>query len=73
MARVESVIEHRKLIRLIYQALSQLPAIYRVAFVLYDLEELSASDAGDIAGVDPAAIRQRVHRARLMLRDIWAV
>lgn len=66
--RVEELIERRQRMRLIHEALARLPEIYRVAFVLYDLEELSASEAAKIAGVDPAAIRQRVHRARLMLR-----
>ena len=66
--RVEETVERRELMRLIQDALARMPAIYRVAFVLYDLEELSATDAAEIAGVDPAALRQRVHRARLMLR-----
>ena len=66
--RIEERIERRQLMNLVHEALTRIPDIYRMAFVLYDLEELSASEAAEIAGVDPAAIRQRVHRARLMLR-----
>ncbi|MGK2856904.1 MAG: sigma factor-like helix-turn-helix DNA-binding protein, partial [Thermoanaerobaculia bacterium] len=40
----------------------------REAFVLRDLEELPTADVAEALGLEPAAVRQRVHRARLMLR-----
>jgi RNA polymerase sigma-70 factor (ECF subfamily) len=49
-------------------ALDRLPDLYRSAFVLRDLEELSTADVAQVLGIEPAAVRQRVHRARLMLR-----
>jgi len=49
-------------------AIERLPEANRVAFVLRDLEEMSTSDVADMLGIEPAAVRQRVHRARLMLR-----
>ena len=48
--------------------LARLPDAYRDAFVLRDLEELSTEDVAQTLGIAPAAVRQRVHRARLMLR-----
>ena len=42
------------------------------AFVLRDLEGLGTSDVARILGVEPATVRQRVHRARLMLRGYLA-
>jgi len=48
--------------------IARLPDGYRDAFVLRDLEELSTEDVARILGIAPAAVRQRVHRARLMLR-----
>ena len=48
--------------------IAQLPDHYRDAFVLRDLEEMSTADVARILGIEPAAVRQRVHRARLMLR-----
>jgi RNA polymerase sigma-70 factor (ECF subfamily) len=45
-----------------------LPDLYREAFVLRDLEELPTADVAQVLGVTPATIRQRVHRARLLLR-----
>jgi RNA polymerase sigma-70 factor, ECF subfamily len=50
------------------EAIAQLPDLYRDAFVMRDLEEMSTADVAQVLGLDPAAVRQRVHRARLMLR-----
>jgi RNA polymerase sigma-70 factor (ECF subfamily) len=50
------------------EAIEQLPDLYRDAFVLRDLEELSTAEVAHTLGIEPAAVRQRVHRARLMLR-----
>jgi RNA polymerase sigma-70 factor (ECF subfamily) len=49
-------------------ALARLPDLYREAFVLRDLEELTTADVAAILGIEPATVRQRVHRARLQLR-----
>jgi RNA polymerase sigma-70 factor (ECF subfamily) len=49
-------------------ALERVPDLYREAFVLRDLEELDTSEVADLLGVDAATVRQRVHRARLLLR-----
>ena len=48
--------------------LDRLPDAYRDAFVLRDLEEMSTEEVAEVLGLTPAAVRQRVHRARLMLR-----
>lgn len=48
--------------------IAQLPEHYRDAFVLRDLEEMPTADVAQTLGIEPAAVRQRVHRARLMLR-----
>ena len=67
-AHVETLVEGHQLRRLIREALVRLPPIYRVAFALCDLEELSATEVAGLLDIDPATVRQRVHRARLMLR-----
>jgi RNA polymerase sigma-70 factor, ECF subfamily len=48
--------------------MARLPDIYRDAFVLRDLEEMSTADVAHALALEPATVRQRVHRARLMLR-----
>jgi RNA polymerase sigma-70 factor, ECF subfamily len=50
------------------EAIARLPDLYREAFVLRDLEDMSTADVARTLGVEPATVRQRVHRARLMLR-----
>jgi RNA polymerase sigma-70 factor (ECF subfamily) len=49
-------------------AIERLPDLYRAAFVLRDLEGLSTTDVARTLGVEAATVRQRVHRARLMVR-----
>lgn len=49
-------------------AVARLPDLYREAFVLRDLEELPTAEVAATLGVTPATVRQRVHRARLMVR-----
>ncbi len=68
VAQADELVERAQLTRMIGVAISRLPDIYRTAFVLCDLEELSAREAAEILGVKAAAVRQRVHRARLMMR-----
>jgi len=50
------------------EAIAQLPDLYRDPFVMRDLEEMSTAEVAQVLGLDPATVRQRVHRARLMLR-----
>ncbi len=53
-------------------ALAQLPAEWRVAVVLRDLEGLSTVEAAEIAGVRQAAFKSRLHRGRMQLRELLA-
>jgi len=67
-SRVEEVLNHELLAARVREAVERLPEIYRAAFVLRDLEEMPTDDVAVILGVESATVRQRVHRARLMLR-----
>jgi RNA polymerase sigma-70 factor (ECF subfamily) len=66
--RIEERLDRRTLASRAREAVARLPDTYRVPFVLRDLEDLSTSEVAEVLGIDPAAVRQRVHRARLMLR-----
>lgn len=66
--RLDELVERRILAEKARAALERLPDGYREAFVLRDLEELSTAEVAETLGLTPAAVRQRVHRARLMLR-----
>lgn len=71
-ARVEERLEQRLLAEKAREGIDRLPDTYRLPFVLRDLEEMSTSEVAEILGLEPAAVRQRVHRARLMLRGYLA-
>jgi RNA polymerase sigma-70 factor (ECF subfamily) len=52
------------------RALDRLPADWRAAVVLRDLEGLSTREAAEIAGVEQAAFKSRLHRGRMQLRSL---
>jgi RNA polymerase sigma-70 factor, ECF subfamily len=49
-------------------AIDQLPADYRTALVLHDIEGLSNPDIAEALGISLPAVKSRVHRSRLFLR-----
>ena len=67
-SRADEILDRQFLAEKARAALARLPDLYRDAFVLRDLEEMSTADVAQALGVEPATVRQRVHRARLMLR-----
>jgi RNA polymerase sigma-70 factor (ECF subfamily) len=62
------MVDQARLARRAGGALERLDVRYRVPFVLRDLEELPTPEVAAILGITEALVRQRVHRARLMLR-----
>lgn len=68
VAHAEELIDRQVLAGRAKEGLARLPDHYREAFVLRDLEEMPTADVAEVLGIEPAAVRQRVHRARLMLR-----
>jgi RNA polymerase sigma-70 factor (ECF subfamily) len=67
-SRADELLDRKLLAERARAALERLPDLYRDAFVLRDLEELPTAEVGELLGIDAAAVRHRVHRARLMLR-----
>jgi RNA polymerase sigma-70 factor (ECF subfamily) len=51
------------------QAIESLPPEFRQVFVLRDIEELSNSEVAEILDLSVAAVKSRLHRARLKVRD----
>jgi RNA polymerase sigma-70 factor (ECF subfamily) len=67
-SRADEVLDYKVLAERARIGLDRLPDAYRDAFVLRDLEEMPTEEVAEVLGVTAAAVRQRVHRARLMLR-----
>jgi len=57
----------RELERRIERALASLPAASREVLLLIGVAGLDHSDAADVCGITPEALRQRLHRARTLL------
>lgn len=53
----------------IQAAIGTLPEDYREALVLRDVEGLSAEEAAEVAGIEVGALKSRLHRARLGLKQ----
>jgi RNA polymerase sigma-70 factor (ECF subfamily) len=50
-------------------AIDALPPDYRTAFVMHDMEGLSNPEIADTLGISLPAVKSRVHRSRLFLRQ----
>ena len=57
---------------LVERALMKLPAGYRVVVMLRDIEQLSTEEAAAALGLGIAALKSRLLRGRLMLREALA-
>jgi RNA polymerase sigma-70 factor (ECF subfamily) len=57
---------------LVAAAIARLPALQREAIVLFTFEELPLEEIAKITGVDPGAVKSRLHRARQALRAALA-
>ena len=58
--------------RLIEKAIAALPEIYRDIYVLADVEGLANSEIGDMLKLSVPAVKSRLHRARLLMRNALA-
>jgi RNA polymerase sigma-70 factor (ECF subfamily) len=57
---------------LIDRAVARLPEAYRDVYVLADVEGLPNAEIADILGLAVPAVKSRLHRARLRMRDALA-
>ena len=55
--------------RVMDKAVAELPERLRMVFILRDIEGLSTQEAGDVLELSESAVKTRLHRARLALRE----
>jgi RNA polymerase sigma-70 factor (ECF subfamily) len=58
--------------QLIERAIARLPETYRDVYVLADVEGLPNADIADLLGLSVAAVKSRLHRGRMLMRDALA-
>jgi len=61
-------LERKELREALRVAVAELPDIYRQVFTLRDLEELNIEETAQALGINPGAVKVRLHRARMMLQ-----
>lgn len=62
-------VEAREALAVLERAIDRLPPAYRAVVMLRQVEELSTAEAAEALGASEEAVRIRLHRARLALRD----
>lgn len=63
---------NRELSGLLEQAIANMPEIYRDVYILADIEGLSNPEIGEILGLSVPAVKSRLHRGRLLIREALA-
>lgn len=51
------------------EAIAALPEALRLVFLMRDVEDMPASQVAEALGITVAAVKSRLHRARMFLRD----
>ena len=65
----EEYADRRELVGILESAVDGLPEIYRVVFMMREVEQLSTSECAEVLELSEEAVKVRLHRARAMLRD----
>ncbi len=63
------IIYGKEALKIIDESINELPEFYRTVFHLRDVEGLSNEEVADILEITIPAVKSRLHRARLFLRD----
>jgi RNA polymerase sigma-70 factor (ECF subfamily) len=68
-ASSETLLEQRETREMIRRKLDLLPEDYRIVLVLRDIEEMNTDQTARFLGIRPGAVKTRLHRARMALRE----
>jgi RNA polymerase sigma-70 factor (ECF subfamily) len=66
----QQALERSDLVRSVHAAIAALPRPYREVVVMRDLEGLSGEETCESLGLEPAAMKTRLHRARQQIREL---
>lgn len=68
----EQQVAGRELTALVERAVDELPEIYRLTFMLREVQQLSTAEAAACLEVSEEVVKIRLHRAKAMLRETMA-
>src|SRR6516225_1700263 len=67
------IYDKQQIREIVERAIQSLPTIYREAFVLRDVQGLTSEEAAAALGIGVSALKTRLLRARLMMREALAI
>jgi RNA polymerase sigma-70 factor (ECF subfamily) len=67
--RADEQLADREIRQAVEREIQNLPEDYRIVFLLRDVDGLSSEDMAEVLGISVAAVKSRLHRARLVLRE----
>ena len=67
--RADEQLQSQEMRKYIQTSVDTLPDGLRTVFLLRDVEELSTEDTAELLGLSVPAVKTRLHRARLALRE----
>ena len=68
-SRPDIIIFSKEALKILDHSINQLPESYRTVFHLRDIEGLTNEEVADVLELSIPAVKSRLHRARLFLRD----
>jgi RNA polymerase sigma-70 factor, ECF subfamily len=68
----EDEASRREMHRMLEAAVDELPAIYRIVFVMRELEQMSTAETASALDIAEETTKVRLHRAKGLLRDAMA-
>jgi RNA polymerase sigma-70 factor (ECF subfamily) len=63
------ILYRKEALEMIEKAIADLPEKYRIVLLLRDIEQLPQDEISSILGISIGAVKSRLHRARLFVRD----
>jgi|GEM_PF-134062 len=66
--QADRIFERKEIIRVLEKEFDVIPKRYRTILILRELDGLSNREIADVLGITVAAVKSRLHRARLALR-----
>jgi RNA polymerase sigma-70 factor (ECF subfamily) len=68
----EQLLMSSETVTILDEVIERVPEGLRAVFILRDIEELSTNETAEILSISPGAVKVRLHRARLLLREMLA-
>jgi RNA polymerase sigma-70 factor (ECF subfamily) len=62
-------VEERELLGILQRLLAEMPEEHRAVFAMRDIDGLTNAEVADVLEISVGAVKSRLHRARLYLRD----